>query len=526
MHIQWTVWRRLAMGFGTLLLLIVLSDAMAFLGLHTINTQLDAVVSNNIAKMTALGDMSASINSETGYLRSMLALDDTAAIEAEFGKLQTVYKRYEEASAVLEQETTNESLLSVIQKIKKERDAARTISQKIVELAKDGVSVEGNVMLLRQGGPATQRWLAAINEATTLQQQENENARVAGAAAYRKSVWTQVILVVVSLICGVAVALLITRSITGQLGGEPAYAAAVARQIAGGNLTTHVAIRPGDTNSLLWAMESMRQQLASIVAKVIQDARSMANGTNEIATGNSDLSHRTEQQAINLEKTASSMQQMTFTVRTNSETAQEATVLAQSASRVAARGGEVVANVVSTMQAITASSRKIADIIGVIDGIAFQTNILALNAAVEAARAGEQGRGFAVVASEVRSLAGRSAEAAKEIKTLIANSVEKVEMGSTQVDEAGHTMQDIVAQVQSVSELIVQISAATNDQTQEISQVSHALSQVDQATQQNAALVEQVAAAADSLRALADELVETVGIFQIESEQRLLPYQT
>ncbi|WCM93592.1 methyl-accepting chemotaxis protein [Acidovorax sp. NCPPB 2350] len=326
-------------------------------------------------------------------------------------------------------------------------------------------------------------------------------------------------LLAVLLACGLG--LWVTRSITRQLGGEPDYASQIVLEIAQGNLAVEVTTRAGDQSSLLAGMKTMRERLAHVVGQVRQSSDSIATGSTQIATGNADLSQRTEEQASNLQQTAASMEEITATVKNNGDTARQATQLADSASAVAERGGTVMNQVVSTMTAITDSSRKISDIIGVIDGIAFQTNILALNAAVEAARAGEQGRGFAVVASEVRSLAQRSADAAKEIKGLITTSVQNVEIGSQQVEEAGRTMSDIVTQVKRVNDLINEISAATHEQTQGISQVSDAVSQLDQVTQQNAALVEESAAAADSLRAQAGKLVDAVSLFRLHHDQGL-----
>ncbi|GKS85335.1 hypothetical protein AVMA1855_14305 [Acidovorax sp. SUPP1855] len=323
-------------------------------------------------------------------------------------------------------------------------------------------------------------------------------------------------LLAIGLACALGV--WVTRSITRQLGGEPDYASEVVRQIAAGNLAVDVSTRAGDQGSLLVGMKAMRDSLAQVVGQVRQSSDSIATGSTQIATGNADLSQRTEEQASNLQQTAASMEEITATVKNNGDTARQATQLADSASAVAQRGGVVVGQVVDTMEAITASSKKIVDIIGVIDGIAFQTNILALNAAVEAARAGEQGRGFAVVASEVRSLAQRSADAAKEIKGLITDSVQKVDAGSQQVEEAGRTMADIVAQVKRVNDLISEISATTQEQTLGIGQVSDAVSQLDQVTQQNAALVEESAAAADSLRAQAGRLVQAVSVFRLDHE--------
>jgi len=314
---------------------------------------------------------------------------------------------------------------------------------------------------------------------------------------------------------GAVLATLSARSITRQLGGEPADVMKVADAITRGDLSTPILVRAGTEHSIVGAMAQMQTSLAKTVGQVRHASDSIATGSAQIASGNHELSQRTEEQASNLEQTAASMEQLNATVRNNTDTARQATQLAGSASQVAAKGGDVVGQVVATMNEITESSRRIADIIGVIDGIAFQTNILALNAAVEAARAGEQGRGFAVVAGEVRSLAQRSALAAKEIKSLIGASVEKVETGSRLVGEAGRTMGDIVAQVRRVSDLISEISTATSEQTSGIGQVNDAVTQLDQMTQQNAALVEQSAAAAESLKSQALQLVQAVAAFKL-----------
>jgi methyl-accepting chemotaxis protein len=321
-----------------------------------------------------------------------------------------------------------------------------------------------------------------------------------------------------ALVCvaGVAAGVWLSRGITRQLGGEPEQALDLARHIAGGNLSFNVIVAPGDTSSLMAAMVAMRNRLASVVGQVRQSSESFATGTAQIATGNADLSHRTEEQASALQKTASSMEELGSTVRLNADNARQANQLALGASAVASKGGEVVSQVVDTMKGINDSSRKIADIIGVIDGIAFQTNILALNAAVEAARAGEQGRGFAVVAGEVRNLARRSAEAAKEIKSLISSSVERVDQGTALVDQAGTTMHEIVTAIRRVTDIMGEISTASGEQSAGVSQVGEAVTQMDRATQQNAALVEESAAAAESLRQQARQLVEVVSVFQLQ----------
>ena len=307
----------------------------------------------------------------------------------------------------------------------------------------------------------------------------------------------------------------VRRSVVAAIGGEPCDAAALANAVARGNLTLRASLAPGDTTSVMAAMRRMCESLAEVVAKVRDSSQSIAAGSGQIATGNSDLAQRTGKQASSLQQTAASVEQLSETVRSNAETSRQAAELAACASSVAERGGKLVGEVVTTMEAISASSKKIADIISVIDSIAFQTNILALNAAVEAARAGEQGRGFAVVAGEVRALAQRSAEAAREIKGLIGASVDNVDSGTRLVSQAGATMEDIVAQVKSVTGLIREISAATMQQTSGISLVSEAVARLDQETQHNSSLVQQSAAASDGLNEQAASLTAAVGVFRL-----------
>jgi methyl-accepting chemotaxis protein len=304
--------------------------------------------------------------------------------------------------------------------------------------------------------------------------------------------------------------------ISGAISRPIGQAVAVAGAIAKGDMSVVIHVQGADeTALLLQALDEMRNGLVRVVSRVRQGSESVATASAEIAQGNQDLSSRTESQASALEETAASMEELSSQVKHNAENARQANQLAASASSVAVRGGEVVGRVVDTMKEINDSSRKISDIISVIDGIAFQTNILALNAAVEAARAGEQGRGFAVVASEVRSLAGRSADAAKEIKSLINASVERVEQGTVLVDEAGTTMTEVVNSIRKVSDLVGEISSASNEQSLGVAQVGEAVAQMDQATQQNAALVEQMAAAASSLNSQSEELVQTVAVFNL-----------
>jgi len=322
---------------------------------------------------------------------------------------------------------------------------------------------------------------------------------------------------------GVALGLFISRNLTRQLGGEPRDVAAAADAIASGDLSTHIDTSHAAQGSVVNAMHMMQASLRKVVQTVRTSSESIATGSRQIATGNLDLSARTEQQASALEETASSMEELTSTVKHNANNAQDAKQMASTASTVALEGGEVVAKVVDTMSAINESSRKVVDIISVIDGIAFQTNILALNAAVEAARAGEQGRGFAVVASEVRNLAQRSAAAAKEIKALIEDSVEKVTVGARLADQAGTTMSGIVENSRKVTSIIGEISAASVEQTAGIEQINQAIMQMDDVTQQNASLVEEAAAASRALQDQADALAQIVSIFNLG--QNAISYQ-
>ncbi|MEO8804930.1 MAG: methyl-accepting chemotaxis protein [Burkholderiaceae bacterium] len=357
---------------------------------------------------------------------------------------------------------------------------------------------------------------AGVDETVKVSASFAEAAMASLSSTQAKLSWVQLLVFALSAVALLALGQWVRKTVWSAIGGEPGDAAAIAHAVARGDLTARAPGAVSDASSVIAAMTRMCENLAKIVAQVRAGSDSMASASTQIAQGNQDLSGRTEKQASALEETAASMEQLGAAVRHNADNARQANQLALGASTVAIKGGEVVGKVVDTMKGINESSKKIADIISVIDGIAFQTNILALNAAVEAARAGEQGRGFAVVASEVRSLAGRSAEAAKEIKGLISASVERVAQGTALVDEAGLTMTEVVSSIKRVTDIMGEISAASSEQSAGVAKVGGAVSQMGQATQQNAALVEQSAAAAESLKVQAQQLVQAVAAFKLD----------
>jgi methyl-accepting chemotaxis protein len=393
--------------------------------------------------------------------------------------------------------------------------------QKVLDAKAAGKAEEADRLFSGEFVPSANVYLASVQAFLDLQMKSIDGI---GATLGQHAAEGRVVLGALGLLtlgAGIGLALAVSGSITRPLN----QALDVARAVSAGDLSTRGPVVAGndELSTLLKALDEMRDRLGLLVSQVRVGVESVGSASHEIARGNQDLSHRTEQAAQSLQQTASSMVQLTGTVTQTADSARAASQLAHSASAVAQRGGEVVAQVVNTMADINTSSKKIADIIGTIDGIAFQTNILALNAAVEAARAGEQGRGFAVVAGEVRSLAGRSAEAAREIKSLIGASVERVDAGTKLVQDAGGTMDEIMASVQRVTDIIAEISAASTEQSGGIGQVNSAVSQLDSMTQQNAALVEQSAAAAQSLRDQAARLAQVVSAFQLDAGGRAAP---
>ncbi|GJI96165.1 methyl-accepting chemotaxis protein [Duganella caerulea] len=384
--------------------------------------------------------------------------------------------------------------------------------EKMMTLSRANQKVEARAVASGNSAKLLAELTATVNKLVKLNSDGGQAASAAASATFSSARWTAIVLLVLNIVIGMALAVWVARIVAAPL----QEAVALARDVAGGDLTRSIAVTSAcETGQLMQALQDMTGNLQQLVSQVRSGTDTIATASSEIASGNQDLSARTEEQASSLEETASSMEELTSTVKQNADNARQANQLAQSASGIAVKGGDVVGQVVGTMASINESSRKIVDIIAVIDGIAFQTNILALNAAVEAARAGEQGRGFAVVASEVRNLAQRSAAAAKDIKQLIGDSVEKVETGSQLVDQAGKTMTEIVASITRVTDIMAEITSASVEQSHGIEQVNTAILQMDQVTQQNAALVEQAAAAAESMQDQAGKLSEVVSVFKL-----------
>ena len=503
---------RLMLGFGLLTVLIAITAALAFWKFSQTQTAFDEIMKDRYVKVTMLNDIKGAVNQSAIATRNMFIADAPDAIKE--SQEQVVGAREFVTGQIdkLEQITNTPQGKDALAKIKDARGAYAPLVNRFVELVEARQTDDARAILIGLVRPAQLTYLAAVDEMIKVQDSlMNETAKdLATSLAEVKIVIGVLAALAVAIALGTAT--WIIRSITGPLN----QAVTVARAVAAGDLTTEFsASGKSETAHLLLALQEMQASLIKVVGTIRSSADSVSTGAAQIAAGNQDLSSRTEEQASNLEETAASMEELTSTVQQSSESAKQANTLVASASEVASKGGRVVEQVVATMGEIQNSSKKIAEIINVIDGIAFQTNILALNAAVEAARAGEQGRGFAVVAGEVRNLAQRSAQAAREIKSLINDSVAKVDNGSRLVNEAGTTMEEIVAQVQSVTHRIAEISSASSEQSSGIAQVNDAVVQLDQVTQQNAALVEQGTAAAESLKEQAINLAQAVATFKL-----------
>jgi methyl-accepting chemotaxis protein len=515
---QMTVGKRLYVGFGLVLTILVAVTGVAIVKVNAINVALHANSEEHASIQRFAINFRGSAHDRSIAIRDVVLSTSPADRQTEAAAIERLAAFYAQSAGPLEKliGTADDSaeLKRLYGSIKDIEAQAVATTKSITEMVEKG-DAGAQSLLWSQAKPQYVQWLGAINKLIDFEESRIQAQNKVALDQADGFLAVMLAALVIALACGLGLAWSISRSIVRQLGAEPEALGNAARRVSAGDLHPVPGAAQAPVDSVLASLGVMQASLAQVVGQVRHASDSIATGSSEIAMGNSDLSHRTEQQAANLQQTSASMVQMNASVKTNADTARQATQLATSASAAAEKGGLVVHQVVSTMDDITASSKKIVDIIGVIDGIAFQTNILALNAAVEAARAGEQGRGFAVVASEVRGLAQRSAEAAKEIKSLIGASVEKVEVGSRLVEDAGVSMDDIVVQVRRVSDLIGEISASTIEQTSGIGQVSDAVSQLDQSTQQNAALVEESAAAAESLKQQAARLSEVVRVFKL-----------
>jgi methyl-accepting chemotaxis protein len=530
----WTVGRQLGAAFAAMVVLVLVLGLTGWSRIAAINQDLQSLVDRTLPSLTALSEVNDRLQVvRTAELSHLAALTMPAkdreenAVKAAVTALDTALQRYNATGSALDHGAEVKVLTEAVAQFNASRSTFLQMSNSAAG-AETERAVEASDYFTGPSQQAYQGAYDAVRKLWVAHVAQAETAKEVGRHSVLRA--NQMLLTVstISVLLSVALAVFITRRLLSELGGQPGYVAHLAHAIADANLATPISVRDGDTTSVVAAMARMQASLTHIVHAVRHGADGVANASSEIAQGNHDLSSRTEHQASALEETASSMEDLSAKVRQNALSAGHANQLAMEASTVAVQGGDVVGQVVQTMKGINDASRKIADIISVIDGIAFQTNILALNAAVEAARAGEQGRGFAVVASEVRSLAGRSAEAAKEIKQLISTSVQRVEQGTALVDRAGSTMAEVVGAIRKVSNIVGEISTASSDQSAGVSQIGEAVNEVDQVTQQNAALVEQMAAAASGLKTQAAELVQVVAVFQTDdvllSNQKLLTH--
>jgi methyl-accepting chemotaxis protein len=504
---------RLGIGISVSVALLAGTVWVGVSRLGDVKTSLDRIADDRLPKIVAAKDMKDNIRARGAVVRNIVLLSEPAQKKKEAELLPRLEVAYAALEKRLQETSKTEDGKAALAKALAAVEAINAPTNAVVQLGLLNKNDEATALLLGKVRPLQSVALGALEDLSKYELDSTEEFQTLAEKSYRSALMLMFSLGTFATSVLVVFGWLLVRSITKPLN----EAVKISRSIAAGDLSLQFdASGASETSQLLLALKAMQSSLGAVVDKVRRNSESVATASAEISQGNNDLSSRTEQQAAALEETAASMEQLSATVKQNAANALQANQLAKGASAVAIRGGDVVGQVVETMKGINTSSKKIADIIGVIDGIAFQTNILALNAAVEAARAGEQGRGFAVVATEVRNLAGRSAEAAKEIKSLISDSVERVERGNLLVDQAGVTMTEVVSSIGRVTDIMGEISAASAEQSAGVSQIGESVTQMDRSTQQNAALVEESAAAAESLKAQARGLVEAVAVFKLE----------
>ena len=503
---------RLGIGFGLVLILLILIASMGVSKMANLNANVDAMVNQDWVKARLAVKVLDNVRGSIARVFQIVAETDPQEVAKAHERLVANTKGFNEAIDKLDPLLETPEGKKMLVEIKATRDAYVSSFGKVITLMKDGNRDEASKIAFGVTYKNLQSLANAVRDLNDLLQKSFDEKGALSTQTYQSARMQMLVLSLIAVIVGMGFGWWITGSITRPIN----YAVEVAQTISSGNLDNDIDVSSEDeTGQLMQALKEMNESLNNLCSQVRAGTDTIATASCQIAAGNMDLSSRTEEQASSLEETAASMEELTDTVKQNADNARQANQLAVTASDVASKGGAVVSQVVDTMIAINASSKKIVDIISVIDGIAFQTNILALNAAVEAARAGEQGRGFAVVATEVRNLAQRSAAAAKEIKTLIDQSVENVEIGTKLVDQAGSTMNEIVESVRRVTDVMSEITAASQEQMQGIDQVSVAISQMDTVTQQNAALVEEAAAAAATMQDQAENLSQVVSIFKL-----------
>jgi methyl-accepting chemotaxis protein len=511
---------RLGLAFGVILAFLAMIACIGWAMLASTKTRLDVITTENNAETMYSNKIRGNLDIIALSVYSYILYTDADTRQRLLKRIGDLRKdmddSYDRLGEIVRKEKS-EKAEQLFAEMKAGRNEVRPLFTNVISLVDSGKTDEATEFLKKSLQSPQDKWFAAVQGMIDLQEKENQDSIVGMNQEYVLAVQFLIAAVVFAIAAGSFLAWAITRGLLKQLGGEPNYAAEIAGKIAEGDLAVHIDMKTGDKSSLLFAIKSMHDSLAKIVTEVRAGTDTIATESGQIAGGTMDLSARTEEQASSLEETASSMEELTSTVKQNADNAGQANQLAVSASDVASKGGAVVTQVVDTMGSINESAKKIVDIIGVIDSIAFQTNILALNAAVEAARAGEQGRGFAVVAAEVRNLAQRSASAAREVKVLIGDSVEKVEIGTRLVDQAGSSMQEIVESVKRVTDIMSEITVASQEQTAGIEQINVAIAQMDQVTQQNSTLVEETASAAETMQDRARKLAQLVSVFKLES---------